>query len=78
MTMFRLMLAAAVMAGSAQALSAQPAPTSPTSPPSSTPWTVPAQDRSAAQPGMETPAQRKMAIARKKITRDPKHFHGYN
>lgn len=75
MTTIRLMLTAAVMAGSAQALSAQPASTSP---PSSTPWTVPAQDRSAAQPGMETPAQRKMAIAQKKITRDPKHFHGYN
>ena len=28
--------------------------------------------------GMESPAERKMAIAHKKIARDPKHFHGYN
>jgi tetratricopeptide (TPR) repeat protein len=28
--------------------------------------------------GSETPAQRKIAIARKKIARDPKQYHGYN
>ena len=73
MTTIRLMLAAAaVVAGSAQALSAQPSWPAPAS------QTAPAADRATAAPGMETPAQRKMAIAQKKITRDPKHFHGYN
>ena len=81
MTTLRLMLAAAVMAGSAQALSAQPAPPAPPAP---SPWTVPASQAApaagsaTAPPGLETPAQRKMAIAQKKITRDPTHFHGYN
>ena len=78
MTTIELMLAAAVMmAGSAQALSAQP---SPPSPPSASPSRRrPAhRPRCSPQPGMETPAERKMAIARKKIARDPKHFHGYN
>jgi len=78
MTTIRLMLAAAVMAGSAQALSAQPATSAPNPPPSPSPWTAPAPDRAERLPGLETPAQRKMAIAQKKITRDPKHFHGYN
>jgi len=72
MTTIRLMLAAAVVAGSAQALSAQPAPSWPAA------AAAPAQDRASALPGMDTPAQRKMAIAQRKITRDPKHFHGYN
>ncbi|MCC6987911.1 MAG: tetratricopeptide repeat protein [Acidobacteria bacterium] len=63
----RWMLAAAVVvvAGSAQALSAQ-SPLRPVPP------------AAAPAPGAESPAERKMAIARKKIAREPKHFHGYN
>ncbi len=61
MRLCRLVLVAAVTAGSAQALSAQPRQAEPT-----------------AVAGMESPAERKMAIARKKIARDPKHYHGYN
>ncbi len=72
MTTIRLMLAAAVVAGSAQAFSAQPSWPAPAS------QTAPTAAPTAASLGMETPAQRKMAIAHKKITRDPKHFHGYN
>lgn len=72
MTTIRLMLAAAAVAGSAQALSAQPVPSWPAA------AAAPTQDSASALPGMDTPAQRKMAIAQKKITRDPKHFHGYN
>ena len=72
MITIRLMLAAAVVAGSAQALSAQPSWPAPAS------QAAPAADDPLAAPGMETPAQRKMAIAQKKIARDPKHFHGYN
>ncbi len=64
----RWMLAAAVVvvAGSAHALSAQSSPLRPVPP------------AAAPAPGAESPAERKMAIARKKIARDPKHFHGYN
>lgn len=61
MSICRLVLVAAVTAGSATALSAQPLPT---------PMARPV--------GSETPAERKIEIARKKIARDPKHFHGYN
>ncbi|MEP7118421.1 MAG: hypothetical protein ABI880_12610 [Acidobacteriota bacterium] len=32
----------------------------------------------SAGPGTDTPAERKMALARKKIARYPKEFHGYN
>ena len=79
MTTIRLMLAAAVMAGSAQALLAQSLP-SPWTAPASAPASqaAPATDKTPEAPGMETPAQRKMAIAQRKIARDPKHFHGYN
>jgi tetratricopeptide (TPR) repeat protein len=61
MSICRLVLVAAVTAGSATALSAQPL---------STPMARPV--------GSETPAERKIDIARRKIDRDPKHFHGYN
>jgi tetratricopeptide (TPR) repeat protein len=61
MSLYRLVLVAAVTAGSAHALSAQPRQVAPT-----------------AVETMESPAARKMAIARKKIARDPKHHHGYN
>jgi hypothetical protein len=61
MRLCRLVLVAAVTAGSAQALSAQPRQAEPT-----------------AVAAMESPAERKMAIARRKIARDPKHYHGYN
>ena len=61
MSIRRLVLVAAVVAGSAPALSAQPR-----------------QPESPAAETMESPAERKMAIARRKIARDPKHFHGYN
>ena len=56
-----LVLVAAVTAGSATALSAQPR-----------------QPESTAAETMESPAERKMAIAKKKIDRDPKQYHGYN
>ena len=49
------------MAGSAEALSAQPRQPDP-----------------AAAVAIESPAERKMAIARRKIERDPRHYHGYN
>ena len=52
---------AAVTAGSATALSAQPR-----------------QPESTAAATMESPAERKMAIAKRKIARDPKQHHGYN
>ena len=93
MTTIRLMLAAAVVAGSAHALSAQslpapwtePTPASKAAPtlastaaPTPASQSAPSADRAGVPPGMETPAQRKMAIAQKKIARDPKHFHGYN
>ena len=61
MSICRLVLVAAVTAGSATALSAQPR-----------------QPESAAAETMESPAERKMAIAKKKIDRDPKQYHGYN
>ena len=54
-------IVAAVTAGSATALSAQPR-----------------QPLSTAAEAMDSPAERKMAIAQKKIARDPKHYHGYN
>ena len=56
-----LVLVAAVVAGSATALSAQPR-----------------QPESTAAETMASPAERKMAVAQKKIERDPKHHHGYN
>ena len=63
----RWMLAAAVVvAGSAQALSARPL------------QPAPAALAISAAPGIESPAERKIAIARKKIARDPKQYHGYN
>ncbi len=79
MTTIRLMLTAAVVAGSAQALSAQswPAPSPAPAPPATLTAQAAPADR-AAGPGMDTPAQRKMAMAQQKITREPKHFHGYN
>ena len=61
MSICRLVLVAAVTAGSATALSAQPR-----------------QPLSTAAETMDSPAERKMAIAQKKIARDPKHYHGYN
>ena len=61
MSICRLVLVAAVTAGSATALSAQPR-----------------QPESTAAATMESPAERKMAIAKKKIDRDPKRYHGYN
>ncbi len=61
MSICRLVLVVAVVAGSATALSAQPRPTDAPTP-----------------AGSESPAERKIAIARKKIARDPKHYHGYN
>jgi tetratricopeptide (TPR) repeat protein len=61
MSICKLVLVAAVMAGSASALSAQPRPS----------------DASPADTA-GSPAERKMAIAKKKIDRDPKQYHGYN
>ncbi len=61
MSICRLVLVAAVVAGSATALSAQPR-----------------LPESTAAATMESPAERKMAIAKKKIDRDPKAYHGYN
>ena len=93
MTTIRLMLAAAVVAGSAQALSAQSLPAAwtaltpaskaaptlaSTAVPTPASQSAPSADGAVVPPGMETPAQRKMAMAQRKITRDPKHFHGYN
>ena len=90
MTTTRRILTAAmvVMAGSAPALSAQPSQPSqgaaaafaaPAPSAIDTPRVTAARDlANVPTPGMESPAERKMAIARKKITRDPKHFHGYN
>ena len=90
MTTTRRILTAAVVvvAGSARALSAQPSQPSqgaaaafaaPAPSALDTPRVTAARDlANVPTPGMESPAERKMAIARKKITRDPKHFHGYN
>jgi tetratricopeptide (TPR) repeat protein len=61
MSISRLVLVAAVTAGSATALSAQPR-----------------QLESTAAATMESPAERKMAIAKKKIDREPRQYHGYN
>jgi tetratricopeptide (TPR) repeat protein len=61
MSFYRLVLVAAVTAGSATALSAQPR-----------------QPEAAATDLLASPAERKMALAQKKIARDPKHYHGYN
>lgn len=61
MRLYGLVFVAAVTAGSATALFAQP-PSPPLAPPA----------------GSETPAERRIAIARKKIARDPQHYHGYN
>ena len=82
------------MAGGAQALLAQPsqtpsltqaAPAMPAPPPAGIPGPATTTATAAAgpsttmdAPGMESPAERKIAVARKKIVRDPKHFHGYN
>lgn len=38
----------------------------------------PRQAEPTAVAAMESPAERKIAIARRKIARDPKHYHGYN
>ena len=79
MTMTRRILAVAVLtvAGSAHALSAQPPQPVPT--PQSTPSQAAAATGATRKaPGMESPAERKIAIAQKKIARDPAHFHGYN
>ena len=60
MRLYTLVLVAAVVAGSAQALSAQP------------------RQSDLASPALESPAERRLAIARKKIERDPRQYHGYN
>lgn len=82
----RWMLAAAVVvAGSAQALFAQP-PAAAQTPPAATPAPTASATRpfmgqtadAATAPGSETPAERKIAVARKKIAREPKQPHGYN
>ncbi len=84
-TLGRILTAVVTVAGSANALSAQslqtatassPAPVTPS--PQTTPLGAPRQLPGPAVPGGESPAERKMAIARKKIARDAKHFHGYN
>ncbi len=83
MTNTRWILAAtALLAGSAHALSAQSLPSTQPSPDATAPRPSAARpgaaDSGETPLGLGTPAERKIAMARRKIERDPKHFHGYN